>query len=209
MTSPRLMLIASGGLARDLPAALAAALAALPRGGAIVQVREKTLPAGPLLALVRTLLPLCRAAGALCVVNDRLDVALAAGLDGVHLSSHALSAADARALLGARALVGRSCHTPAEVSAAAREGANLCLFAPVFEVPGKGPARGLDGLAAATRAAALPVFALGGIDATNAASALAAGARGVACLRGILGAPDPAAAARAVWSALSSLEAGP
>lgn len=204
MSSPRVLLIASRDACADLPGALRAALSALPRAGAAVQLREKALPAGALLALARALLPLCREAGAPLVVNDRADVALAAGADGVHLPERGLPPAEARRILGPDALIGVSCHSAEAVAAAARGGADYALFAPVFAVPGKGPPQGLAALSAAARAAGLPVLALGGVDASNAQACIDAGARGVACVRSVLGAPDPAAAARVLWQAVVS-----
>jgi thiamine-phosphate pyrophosphorylase len=83
---PPLLLVTDRGLTPSLPRAVEAALAALPPGAAWVQLREKGLPARALLELARALLPLCRARGAKLLINDRSDVALAAGADGVHLA---------------------------------------------------------------------------------------------------------------------------
>jgi thiamine-phosphate pyrophosphorylase len=134
------------------------------------------------------------------LVNDRADVALAAGADGVHLPARGLSPADARAL-GLR-LVGVSAHSAADVERAAREGADFAVFAPVYDTPGK-LGQGEGALAEACRAAPIPVLALGGVDATNAPRCIEAGARGVACIRSVLGARDPAAAAIRLWQALA------
>ncbi|MBS2024428.1 MAG: thiamine phosphate synthase [Deltaproteobacteria bacterium] len=197
------MLIASVDLTPDLPRAVSLALSAIPRGGAVVQLREKAMGAGDLLTLARKLRSICVPQGAPLLLNERCDVALAADLDGVHLPAHALSARDARALLGPDALIGASCHSQDEVARALRDGADLAVYGPVFDTPGKGPAQGLAALSQAAHDTALPLFALGGIDASNAESALLAGARGVACQRAVLGAPDPAAAARALWASLA------
>jgi len=182
--------------------AVEAALAVLPRGAVGVQLRQPGLPA-------RDLLQRCRALGAICarhdaalLLNDRADVALAAGAHGVHLPARGLSVADARRL--GLALVGVSAHGPDEVARAAREGADFAVFAPVYETPGKS-ARGEDALRDACRAAPIPVLALGGIDPANAPRALAAGAAGVACIRSVLGARDPAAAALRLWKSLDLL----
>jgi thiamine monophosphate synthase len=96
-------------------------------------------------------------------------------------------------------LVGQSVHTTEE---AARSDADFCVFAPVFESPGKSP-RGLAALAGACRATRVPVLALGGVDETNAQRAIDAGARGVACIRAVLGATDPASAAIRLWKAIA------
>lgn len=179
--------------------ALEAALAVLPRGAAGVQLRQPGLAAKDLLARCRALRSVCARFGATLLVNDRADVALAAGADGVHLPARGLSVADARKL--GLALVGVSAHAPEEVARAAREGADFAVFAPVYDAPGKS-ARGLDALREACGAGPIPVLALGGIDAANAAPCLAAGAAGVACIRAVLGAADPAASAARLWKSL-------
>ena len=176
--------------------AVEAALAALPRGAAGVQLRQP-LPPRQLLERARALRAVCAAFEAPLLINDRADVALAAGADGVHLPAHGLAVRDARAL--GLAVVGESVHSAAE---AARSAADFCVFAPVFETPGKA-ARGLEELAAACKATRVPVFALGGVEPGNAARCLDAGARGVACIRSVLGAHDPAAAAIALWKAVA------
>jgi thiamine-phosphate pyrophosphorylase len=195
---PRLCLIADAAGA----AGVASALAALPAGAALVQLRDKALGGSALLRLARALVPVCREHRTPLLVNDRADIALAAGADGVHLPANGLLPADARALLGSRALVGTSCHDPAEVASASRAGADFCIYGPVWETPGKGPSRGVEALAAAVRAATIPVVAVGGIDTRTAALALAAGASGVACIRAVLRADDPARAAADLWRSL-------
>ncbi|HUJ28684.1 MAG TPA: thiamine phosphate synthase, partial [Myxococcales bacterium] len=176
--------------------AVEAALAVLPRGSAAVQLRQP-LPARELLQRALALREVCTKYNMLLLVNDRADVALAAGADGVHLPARGLKAADARAL-GVK-LIGESIHTAAE---AAQSQADFCVFAPVFDTPGK-EARGLDELARAARATPRPVLALGGVDASNARRCIDAGAAGVACIRAVLGAKDPAAAAVKLWQAVA------
>ncbi len=190
----RLYLITPPG--EDPVQAVRAALSVLPRGTAGVQLRQP-VPARLLLERARRLREICTEFEAPLLVNDRADVALAARADGVHLPARGLKAADARAL-GVQ-LVGESVHSPEE---AARSEADFCVFAPVFDTPGKA-AQGLDKLAEACRATRRPVYALGGIDASNASKAIDAGARGVACIRSVLGSPDPAAAAIALWKAIA------
>ena len=201
----RLCLITDPSLGDFVPA-LAAALAVLPRGGVLVQLRDKQGTAAQLLAQARALSPLCRAHGAPLLVNDRADVALAAGADGVHLPANGLPVGAAREVLGAKlgapSIVGVSCHTVLEIAAAARAGADYCLFGPVWPTPGK-LAQGVEALRAAVRAAPIPVLALGGVSLENASQAMEAGAAGVACIRSVLGARDPAAAAIALWQAVS------
>ena len=183
---------------KDPLAAVEAALSVLPRGAAGVQLRQPSTPARLLLDRARALRAICTKFAAPLLINDRADIAVAAGADGVHLPARGLPPGEARKLVG---LVGASCHSAAEVAAASE--ADFLVFGPVFDTPGKGPAVGLQALQAAARATSKPVFALGGVDATNASRCIDAGARGVACIRSVLGAKDPAAAAVALWKALA------
>jgi len=175
--------------------------AALRGGVGAVQLRERGLETRALLELAIALRQATRAAGAALLINDRIDVALACDADGVHLPGHSFAVADARALLGPRRLIGVSTHHPDEVAAAAAAGADFAVFGPIFATPSKatyGAPQGLDALARARRAAALPLFAIGGVDADTAAAVRGAGADGIAVIRAVLAAPDPAAAARAL-----------
>jgi thiamine-phosphate diphosphorylase len=178
----------------DPVAAVEAALRALPPGFAAVQLRQPR-PARELLALARELGDLCARYHSQLFVNDRCDVALAAGC-GVHLPERGVSVADARAL-GVRA-VALSIHGIRQL-----EGADFAVFAPVFDTPGK-TARGLDALREVCASTKTPVLALGGIDERNARSCLDAGAAGVACIRSVLGALDVASAARRMLQALQT-----
>ncbi len=178
--------------------------ACLGAGLPAVQLREKDLPASDLLGLARALRGPTARAGARLLVNDRVDVALAADADGVHLPAAGLPAAEARRLLGPGRLVGVSTHAPAEVEAAARAGADYVVFGPVFDTPSKrphGPPQGLPALAAAARRASLPVLAIGGITAAEVGAVREAGAAGVAVIRALLGAPDPGAATKELLAA--------
>lgn len=184
----------------DPAPAVEAALAALPRGAVGVQLRQPGRPARELLGNAWMLREICTRFTAPLLVNDRADVALAVRADGLHLPANGLPVSGARALgLG---LVGVSVHSPEDVARAAREGADFAVFAPVYDTPGK-TARGEAALAEACRAAPIPVLALGGVNETNAHRCIEAGARGVACIRGVLGAADPAAAAIRLWQALA------
>jgi thiamine-phosphate pyrophosphorylase len=130
-------------------------------------------------------------------VNDRLDVALAVGADGVHLGGGSMPAAVARAMLGADALIGVSTHAPGE----AAPDADFAFFGPVYATPGK-TAQGIAPLRAAVAAAACPVLAIGGVTTARVAEVSAAGAAGVAVIRAVLATPDPDAATRALLAAL-------
>ncbi len=164
---------------------IAAMLAAAPRGSVMIQVREKDLDGGPLLALVREVLRVARPAGAPVWVNDRADIAAAAGADGVHLPERGLTIDEARATIGTSS-IGCSRHTIESVVAAAQAGASLVQFGPVWAVPGKGEPIGTEPFAAlrAQLPAAVRLVAVGGIDGPARARHVAlAGADAVAVIR--------------------------
>jgi thiamine-phosphate pyrophosphorylase len=146
-----------------------------------VQLREKDLDD-------RALLELARAARAALppaiplLVNGRLDVALAAGAEGVHLPADGVPVAPLRARFGSGILIGRSTHSVAEVERARDEGADYVTFGPVWETPGKGAPVGTGELARAV-AAGVPVYALGGVTLERFGELAAAGAAGVAAIR--------------------------
>lgn len=193
MTGVRIYLITDPGI-DDVPGAVEQALAAVPHGAAAVQLRDRLASGRQLLAAARRLAPVCRAAGAPLLINDRADVALAVGA-GVHLRRDSASAAEVRGLGIER--VGMSTHSIGEVKQAAASGCDFVVFGPVFATPGKGEPVGLDALSSAV-GQGIPVYALGGVDGSNAASCLRAGAAGVACIRAVLGAARPGQAARAL-----------
>jgi thiamine-phosphate diphosphorylase len=139
----------------------------------------------------------CDAIGALLIINDRVDIALAAGADGVHLGVDDLPVAAARRLLGPDAVIGYSPETDADRLAAERDGANYLGVGPVYVTsskPDAGAAIGLDGLARVVRATALPVVGIGGITIERAADVLWTGAVGVAVVGAIWHALEPRAA---------------
>jgi thiamine-phosphate pyrophosphorylase len=147
-----------------------AALSAAAPNTVAVQLREKDLEASELVELARQLRTVCDRHHARLLVNDRLDVAIAAGADGVHLPANSFAVADARGLLGSRRIVGVSTHHDSEVIAASLAGADFVVYGPVFDPVSKAGytnARGADGLMAACRSASIPVFALGGITAAR------------------------------------------
>src|SRR5262249_34695645 len=142
---------------------------------------EKDLGGRDLQALAEALVGVCRPAGAKLLVNDRVDVALAAGADGVHLPEDGVPAAVARGLLRPGARVGVSAHSGA--GAGARGDADLVLLAPIWEVPGKGPPLGVEALRAARGRVRGALVALGGVTPARAAEARLAGADAVAAIR--------------------------
>jgi thiamine-phosphate pyrophosphorylase len=191
VAAPRLYLItdrtATGGRPLDQVVAEALAGAGARASEVAVQLREKDLEGRALLALARSLRAVTAAAGAQLYINDRVDVALAADADGVHLGGRSLAPADVSAL-APRLRIGVSTHTPAEVERAAAARADFVVFGPVFETPSKPEFFvGVDGLAQVV-ALGVPVLALGGIDEKNAYKCILAGASGVACIRSVMAA---------------------
>ena len=181
----------------DLPGFLDAVLGA---GVDIVQLREKGLEAREELGLLEVFADACRRHGRLLAVNDRADVALAAGADVLHLGQDDLPVPDARRILGPGPLIGRSSHSPGQADAAATEpGVDYFCAGPVWVTPTKPgrPAAGLNLVAQVAAASARPWFAIGGIDLGRLDDVLAAGASRVVVVRAITEADDPAAAARA------------
>ncbi len=179
-----------------------ACLAAGLRG---VQLREKDLPVRDLLDLASTLCGATRKHGARLIVNDRADVALAAGADGVQRTHESLPVAVLRAIGGARLLVGASVHSLDEARGAAEEGADFLVFGPVYDTPSKrvyGPPQGLEALRRVAGEIARPVLAIGGITPARVREVLAAGATGVGVISAILAAERPADATRAFLDAL-------
>ena len=179
--------------------------AAIAAGVGAVQLREKDLDGGALLARASRLAARCRAAGVKLIVNGRVDVALGAAADGVQLPADGLPVAATRALLGPGRAIGCSVHGDAELTRSA--GADFLLFGPIYDTPAKrvfGPPQGLGALAAITRRATVPVVAVGGIVPERVAAVLRAGAAGVAVIGAILDAADPGAAVRAFRAALAA-----
>lgn len=172
-------------------------LAALAEAGVDgFQVRAKGLTTRSLVALSRAVVDAVRPYGACVLVNDRLDVALAAGADGVHLGADDLAVADARRLAPGL-VIGATCRDRAGAESAAADGADYAGFGPLFATASKSdlPAPlGLDAVRAAT--GVLPLVAIGGLTAATAADARAAGAHGVAVIGAIWRHPDPVAAAK-------------
>jgi thiamine-phosphate pyrophosphorylase len=154
---------------------------AVQNGVDYIQLREKDLSARAMLDLTRRVLDIARAGRTKILVNERVDVALAAGADGVHLRSNAVLPPVWRRITGPSFLIGVSCHTAAEVQHAA--GADLLVFGPVFDSPRKGPALGLEALQHAVAMSGVPVLALGGVSESNAPLCIQAGAAGIAAIR--------------------------
>nr|WP_246377735.1 thiamine phosphate synthase [Nocardioides ginsengisegetis] len=167
------------------------------------QVRAKAVDDRALLALTRAVRAAVEEYGALVVVDDRVDVALAAGAAGVHLGASDLPVADARRIAPGL-VVGATCRSRAEVVAAREQGADYAGFGPVFASDSKaGLPEPLGVAAVAAATGVLPLVAIGGIDAAGAALARAAGAHGVAVIGSIWRPPDPVAAAKELVAAVA------
>jgi thiamine-phosphate pyrophosphorylase len=197
----RLHVITDNRFGRDPRAAVPIAL----EGGAdVIQVRVKGWTDRDLLELAEQVVAWCRPYGAACIVNDRVDVALAAKADGVHLGPEDMTAEDARRLLGPKALIGISIKSTDAAEAAPIELIDYVGSGGVYVTLSKQQknapigTEGLGRIAAVLRRRApqLPLAGIAGIDAGNAAPVIAAGANGVAVISAISLAPDPAAAAR-------------
>jgi thiamine-phosphate pyrophosphorylase len=189
---------------------VAIAGAALAGGADMIQLRDKTGSVRDLLPQARAIRALCRAHGALFIVNDRVDLALAADADGAHVGQEDLPASSARRLLGPRRLLGVSTHGRAQAEAASEAGADYIGFGPLFATGTKDTGyapRGLDLLREIRRAVPLPILAIGGITLGNAAAAIAAGATAPAVISAIVAAPDIAAAAAAFRERVAAAKA--
>ncbi len=179
---------------------------AIAAGVDLIQIREKDMPTKPLLALVEAAVGRARGTPTRIVVNDRLDVALAAGADGVHLPANGLPVADVRRRYPAL-LIGASCHNLDELRRAEQGGADFAVFGPVFQPLSKESAAtplGVQKLAEATRTVRMPVLALGGVTLENAPDCLRAGAAGLAAITQFQKGPDlrqTVSRLRALWKA--------
>ena len=170
---------------------------AIEGGADAVQLRDKKAPDPELTRLARELLKVTRPLGVPLIINDRVSVAKDSGADGVHLGQDDGTLADARRLLGADAIIGRSTHNPEQALAAQKEGFDYIGVGPVFSTPTK-PAYapvGLELVRFAAKNISIPFVAIGGIDPTNAAKVREAGARALAVVRAVVAASDPKRAA--------------
>ncbi len=183
--------------------------AALDGGVDVVQLRMKDAPDDAILREAAWMREACAAARVPFLVNDRPDLAAAAGADGVHVGQDDVPVAEARRAAGPGRLVGLSTHAPAQLAAAVAAAPDYVAVGPVHATPTKPgrPAAGLDYVchAASAAPAGLPWFAIGGIDATTIGAVVDAGARRVVVVRAITEAPDPAAAAAVLRAALQEV----
>ena len=181
--------------------------AAVAGGIDLLQIREKDLPATELLDLARAAHDIVKKARSRCriVVNDRLDVALAARTHGVHLPSEGLPIKDVKSRVKGRFQIGRSVHSPGEAREAFKAGADYLFFGPVFETPGKldyGAPQGIAALRKLVASVRRPIWAIGGIDRQTVTEIGDIPVAGIAAIRAIGAAGDPAEAVRALRTAL-------
>jgi len=186
------------GMAHALDGALA--------GGAdLFQLRDKHAGDHELLAAATDARERCHAAGALFIVNDRPDLAVACGADGVHVGQDDTPVARARAIVGPDAIVGLSTHSMQQAQAGCRSGADYIAVGPVHATPTKEgrPAIGLEPIRYAAAHASVPWFAIGGIDAQTVRDVVGAGARRIVVVRALTDADDPEAMARALRASVN------
>jgi thiamine-phosphate pyrophosphorylase len=184
------------------------ARAALAGGARAVQLRDKTADAGLLLPIAREIRQLCEVAGALFFINDRIDLALASGADGVHLGQTDLPVAAARRMLGSGPLIGISVEDLEQVRAAERDGADYLGVGAIYGTANKADAGAPVGLEQVVRfraASALPIVGIGGIDRERADAVRGAGADGIAVIGAIAAAEDPETATRALVAAFEAV----
>jgi thiamine-phosphate pyrophosphorylase len=173
--------------------------AAIGGGATVVQLRDPEAKTAALLERARALVALLRPAGIPLIINDRVDVALAARADGVHVGQLDMPVADARALLGPDRILGLSISTLAQLDRAELQFVDYLGVGPIFPTQTKPDARAPifpSGLAAIVGRSDLPIVAIGGLNAGNAGEAIRAGAQGVAVVSAICAAPDPKRATR-------------
>jgi thiamine-phosphate pyrophosphorylase len=175
--------------------------AALAGGVTVVQLREKACSTREMIEMAQEILAIIRPLGVPLIIDDRVDVALAAGADGVHVGQDDMPARLARRLIGPDRVLGVTAATPEEARQAVADGADYIGCNAVFATPTKsdtGAPAGVEGFRKLAHAVAVPVIAIGGIKAGNAGELIRAGAAGVAVVSAIVAADDPEQAARAL-----------
>lgn len=189
----RLYLITDRALFTDSDGLLEGVEEALKGGVKAVQLREKNLPTRPLLDLAYKMRALTAAYKAKLFINDRADIALCVGADGVHLGQVSMPPRAVRKVVGEGMLIGVSTHSPAEAKEAEEEGADFITYGPLYSTPSKlkyGAPVGLRSLREVAAAARLPVFGIGGIKRETVGEVIAEGAFGIALISGILAEGD-------------------
>ncbi len=195
-----LYLVTDRGLSGGRPT-LAIVRAAVAGGVSCVQLREKSCSTAEFIAEAAAIGDFLKSCGVPLIINDRVDVAMAVGADGVHLGQKDMPLAMARAIVGRRMRIGISAESEQDALAAVRGGADYVSASPIFPTPTKSdtaPALGLEGLRAIRRRVEVPLIAIGGLHRGNAGEVIRSGADGVAVVSAIAAAADPAQAAREI-----------
>ena len=193
----RLYAVTDRAWAADADALLAQVAAAIDGGAGIVQLREKHLAHDAFLEEARRFVALCREKGAVSIINDDVDIALASGADGVHVGQEDLAAGRAREALGPDKIIGVSAHSVAEARAARAAGADYLGVGAAFATGTKADARPIsrETICAVTSAVDIPAVAIGGITRENLTELSGCGLQGVAVVSALFGRPDVRAAA--------------
>jgi thiamine-phosphate pyrophosphorylase len=184
--------------------------AALAGGADLFQLRDKDASDDELLAAAGTAREKCRAAGALFLMNDRPDLAVACDADGVHVGQDDTPVGRAREIVGDDAIVGLSTHSVKQAQAGCRSGADYIAVGPVHATPTKEgrPAIGVEPIKYAAAHVSVPWFAIGGIDTKTVGDVVRAGARRIVVVRALTDADDPEAVARALRTSLNGARRG-
>ncbi|WP_020675998.1 thiamine phosphate synthase [Geopsychrobacter electrodiphilus] len=184
--------------------------AALKAGVRLLQLREKDLSPSALRALAGKVLILTRSYGAKLLLNGSLELAIEIGADGVQLGIDTEKVFEARKILGQRALIGFSAHSPQEVEDAASQGADFATFGPVYFTASKaqyGPPQGLNALQELCNTSSIPIYALGGINPDRINEVINAGAYGVALISAVMAEGDPHKAVRLILQKMTTSHA--
>jgi thiamine-phosphate pyrophosphorylase len=200
----RLHVLTDARAGRD---AIGVAARAVGAGAPVIQLRVKGCPDREVYELGLRLMEVCAGSGATCIVNDRVDIALAIGADGTHLGADDLSVAAVRRVAGPAHIIGGTARDSDRAARLVAEGADYLGVGPAYVTSTKDglpSPLGPDGIGAVAHAIAVPVIAIGGITADRVPALLAAGAHGVAVVGAVSDAVDPAVATRSLLAALES-----
>jgi thiamine-phosphate pyrophosphorylase len=184
---------------------------AISGGADTIQFRQKTGSTRWLIEVAREVKHLCKQAGVTFIVNDRLDVAIAAEADGVHLGQEDFPIPLARAILGHDRIIGGSAATMEEALKCVAEGADYVGFGPIYPTTSKedaGPVSGIEWLKQVVERIKLPVIAIGGISKENTAEVIRAGAWGIAVISAVCCQEDPEGASRALYNVVKGSVTG-
>lgn len=187
--TPRLYLVSDRSLFKDDEDLYKAIRTAFKAGLKAVQLREKTLPAGQVFKMANKLRAIAEDFGACLFINERVDIALCVGAEGVHLGQSGIPVSAARKIASKNLLIAVSTHSVQEALEAETNGADFITYGPVYQTPSKmkyGAPVGLDSLREAKSNVAIPLLGIGGINLDNAKDVISAGADGIAMIRGIL-----------------------